>query len=73
MAVLVLGLFQKGISQSGTAARNYMLTEDSAGQSKHLAVRLGCPIINKKIMGDCIRAADGHDIASVHKEAIVRF
>ena len=70
---LYAGLFQKGISQSGTAARNYMLTTDSMGQARHLAYRMGCPLESLKLMGDCLRAADAMELVSMHKEAIVSF
>ena len=49
------GLFQAGLSISGTAFNCWTQTENSLEKAKHLAALMGCPTVNRKEMVRCLR------------------
>jgi carboxylesterase type B len=67
------GLFHRAISQSGTATRRYVLTDDLLGQARHLARRVGCAGDgDSREVVDCLKSVSAVRIAAVHEEAMVK-
>lgn len=52
---LFIGLFQRGISQSGTALCPWTQMENGRGKATKLAQELGCNIQTSREMVDCLR------------------
>jgi carboxylesterase type B len=72
------GLFHRAISQSGSATRRYLLTDNPANQAKHFAMQLGCPVEimeseeeDSSLMVSCLMRIDARNMVRVHREAIV--
>jgi len=66
------GLFRRAISQSGTATRRYVLTNDFQAQTKDLASQVGCTAsYNMEEIVRCLKGVSAASLAQVHKAAMV--
>ncbi|PNF28712.1 Venom carboxylesterase-6 [Cryptotermes secundus] len=63
------GLFQRGISQSGTALNPWAQMENGRGKATKLAQQLGCSIQTSREMVDCLR----HRPASMIAQQVATF
>jgi len=61
---LTRGLFQNGISLSGTALGSYAYVENPRDKAKQLAGIVGCPTDNNQEMVDCLKATPGDQIVN---------
>ncbi|CAL8073942.1 unnamed protein product [Orchesella dallaii] len=60
------GLFQKAISQSGTALQIWALSKHPKTQARKLARAMNCPINNSTIMISCLRGVDAKKLVQYH-------
>lgn len=67
-----VGLFQRAISQSGSALRIYALTNDRFGQAKKFAEKFGCPTEDSRELVDCLKKIDGNELVAAHQDARVK-
>ena len=66
------GLFQRAISQSGSALKAWALTKDPASQAKRLGRLFRCPTENSHDLVACLRRVDARKIALTHQAAMVK-
>ena len=71
LSPLSAGLFQNGISFSGTALARWAYLSDSSDRTKILANALTCPTDNSSIMVQCLRSHSADKIATTVKELLV--
>lgn len=62
------GLFQRAISQSGTAIKVWSFSRHPKEQANRLARLVGCPWDKTTRMVDCLKSADGLKIVQTHLE-----
>lgn len=55
MSPLSVGLFQRGVSMSGTALNCWSQTENALEKAKKLATLLGCPTNSTETLVNCLR------------------
>ncbi len=67
------GLFQRAISQSGTALQIWARSKSPAVQSRQLAVAMGCPITNSTAMVSCLKKVDALKLVKYHISSMVSF
>ncbi|XP_046744724.1 venom carboxylesterase-6-like [Diprion similis] len=63
LSKLTSGLFQRGMSITGTALFPWAQTEASLEKAKALAVSLGCPSVDVETMVKCLKNQTADDIA----------
>lgn len=68
---LSAGLFQNGISFSGTALLCWTQTENSLEKAKKLGSLMGCPTTNTKEMVECLRYRPGRVITQATEAFMV--
>lgn len=66
-----VGLFNRGISQSGTALNPWVMAENSLQKAKQLAASVGCNMISTRDMVDCMRYRPGKQIVQNVKQFFV--
>ena len=69
---LSAGLFQNGISASGTVLNCWAQTENSLEKAKRLGVLMGCPTDSTKEMVKCLKSRPGRSIVQAVKNFMVR-
>ncbi|KAG5325298.1 EST6 protein, partial [Pseudoatta argentina] len=67
------GLFQDGISFSGTAFDCWTQAENSLEKAKKLGALMGCPTISSRDMIHCLRYRPAHAIVQTTSEFMVKF
>lgn len=65
------GLFQNGISFSGTTMAPWAHSPESTKETKILANALGCPVDDSLKMAHCLRNASAHDITNTIRNLLV--
>lgn len=60
--IIVIGLFNRGFSLSGTALNPWVLAENSLEKAKRLATSMGCDTFSTKEMVDCMRYRPGRQL-----------
>ncbi|XP_076285599.1 carboxylic ester hydrolase-like isoform X2 [Lasioglossum baleicum] len=62
------GLFQAGISVSGTSFNSWPQTENALGKAQEVAALMGCPTANKMEMIHCLRFQPSRSLVASTKE-----
>lgn len=68
-----LGLFHKGISQSGCVLNPWVLLEQPLEKTKKLSDYIGCPTNDNKLMVQCLRNKPARQIVDAVKYFQVSF
>jgi len=66
-----VGLFHRGISQSGTALAHWAVFDKPQEQAQRFAGQLNCPTTPSEEMVKCLKGIPPAEIAGVHKEILV--
>jgi carboxylesterase type B len=72
LSPLSAGLFQNGISFSGTALLCWAQTENSLERAKKLGAIMGCPTDNTTVMIQCLRHRPPRSLAQATSKFMVR-
>lgn len=67
------GLFQRAISQSGTALQIWARSKSPGIQSRQLAVAMGCPITNSTVMVNCLKKVDATKLVKYGISSMVSY
>ena len=71
LLLFIPGLFQKALSQSGTALKPWALTKYPGEQARRLGMKMNCPTNSTKEIVDCLKSVDGRDLVKVHLAVMV--
>ncbi len=71
--MIITGLFQKVISQSGTALAHWAQIPPNVARKKALAFGLlaGCPTKSTRAMVDCLRKIPAEELVLIHHKFFV--